>query len=147
MTKLKCWKKGIGGDEWSGKNDKYSYVRVWKTGLPSKEIKRRNIKPNIFSGRIGRNGTRCRIRIGQRDAAVLYLLQKKLLNHGINSQVRIKNKRDDFGVLNIEDVESVNNFMRKIGFAINRKQNVWWSNMAGATEYDALINIVTEVKQ
>ena len=56
MTKLKCWKKGIGGDEWSGKNDKYSYVRVWKTGLPSKEIKRRNIKPNIFSGRIGRNG-------------------------------------------------------------------------------------------
>lgn len=56
MTKLKCWKKLPGEGEYFKKGDKYSYVKFFKTGLSSKEIKRRGIKPHIFSARIGRNG-------------------------------------------------------------------------------------------
>lgn len=62
MTKkLKCWKRlGNGGKEWGEEyfkvNDKYSYAKSFKTGLDSKEIKRRGIKPHIFMGRIGRDG-------------------------------------------------------------------------------------------
>lgn len=57
MTKLKCWKKLPKDNEWYRTDIKYSYARVWRTGLPSSEIKRRGIKPHIFSARIGRDGT------------------------------------------------------------------------------------------
>lgn len=61
MANLKCWKRlGKGnssyGEEFFRTDDKYSYVKSFKTGLPSSEIKKRGIKPHIFMGRIGRDG-------------------------------------------------------------------------------------------
>lgn len=58
-NKSRCWKK-IGRDE-SGydylqRDNKYSYAKVWKTGLSSSERKRRGIHPYFFSGRVGREG-------------------------------------------------------------------------------------------
>lgn len=53
---LTSWKKGLGEGEYYKTNDKYSYTRVWKIGLSSKERKRRGIGTYGFSGRIGRMG-------------------------------------------------------------------------------------------
>jgi len=50
---LKDWKQGIDKDLWYRKDDKYGYVRVWKTGLPLKEMKRRGHSGNyIFEARV-----------------------------------------------------------------------------------------------
>lgn len=46
----------LGDGEWYHKEDKYSYVKVFKTGLSSHQIKVRGIKPYIFMARRGRNG-------------------------------------------------------------------------------------------
>ena len=55
--KLKCWKKSLGERDWSRKDNKYSYAKVWKTGLPLKEMRRRGKEGTyIFSGRVGRSG-------------------------------------------------------------------------------------------
>ena len=51
---LGTWKQYLNATEWF--KDKYSYVKVWKIGLPSAERKRRGIEAYGFSGRIGRTG-------------------------------------------------------------------------------------------
>lgn len=43
--------------EWYGAHDKYSYVKVWKIGLSSKERKAREIGAYGFQARIGRDGS------------------------------------------------------------------------------------------
>lgn len=50
------WTDYYPSQEWIRKDDKYSYVKVFKTGLPSSEIKRRDIKPYIINARVGING-------------------------------------------------------------------------------------------
>ncbi|MEK6880128.1 MAG: hypothetical protein AABY22_10990 [Nanoarchaeota archaeon] len=52
---LKDWKRYT-ENEWSRKDDRYSFVKVWKTGLSSNERKRRGIGLYFFSGRVSRNG-------------------------------------------------------------------------------------------
>ena len=52
---LKNWKKSkVEDSTWYHKKIKYSYVNVWKTGLPLKEMKRRgHIGTYVFKGRVG----------------------------------------------------------------------------------------------
>ena len=50
------WKK-YAKNEWTKEGEKYTYAKVWKTGLPLKEMKRRGyIGTYGFSARIGREG-------------------------------------------------------------------------------------------
>ena len=42
---------GTWGVEWYKKDDKYSFVKAWRTGLPSSEIKRRGIYPYFVQHR------------------------------------------------------------------------------------------------
>jgi len=54
---LKDWKKLTNDTTWYRKDDKYSYVRLWKTGLPLKEMKRRGHNGTYIVGtRIGLGG-------------------------------------------------------------------------------------------
>lgn len=50
------WIKLNIGEGYIDKNDRYSFARCFKSGLSSKEIKKRGIKRFIFSARIGRDG-------------------------------------------------------------------------------------------
>lgn len=55
--KLKNMLRDFMGDlEVHSKKDKYSYAKSFKTGLPTREVKRRGIKPYIFNARVGRDG-------------------------------------------------------------------------------------------
>lgn len=49
------WKK-YADDEYYLENDKYSFAKMWKIGLSSKERKRRGIGAYAVSTRIGLNG-------------------------------------------------------------------------------------------
>ena len=49
------WKQLPNSYEWYKPLEKYSYIKVWKTGLPLKEMKRRGYDGTyIMAGRIGR---------------------------------------------------------------------------------------------
>jgi len=50
------WKK-INDEEWMLKDDKYSYIKIWKTGLRACEMKKRGKEGRfIFASRIGLEG-------------------------------------------------------------------------------------------
>ena len=51
------WKKLPNTTEWYKHNNRFSFVRVWKIGLPSSERRRRGIGLYGVMGRIGRSGT------------------------------------------------------------------------------------------
>lgn len=53
----KMYQNGQFGTDWFSVNDKYSYVKVWKTGLSLGEMKRRGkIGTYIFATRKGLRG-------------------------------------------------------------------------------------------
>lgn len=56
---LRAWRRlnnSFDDNEFYKINDKYSYAKLFKTGLSSKEVKRRGIKRYILMARIGLNG-------------------------------------------------------------------------------------------
>ena len=59
-------------DEWRKEGDRYSYAKVWRTGLPGLEIKRRGIEPFIFSGRVGLNGMETKKYFKSKSAALAF---------------------------------------------------------------------------
>ena len=53
---IKDWQKQPNDTLWVRKDDKFSFVRVWKVGLPASERKRRGINTYGVMTRIGRSG-------------------------------------------------------------------------------------------
>lgn len=51
----KDWKK-YADNEWTKKDNKYSFAKIWKIGLSSKERIRRGIGAYAFAGRVNREG-------------------------------------------------------------------------------------------
>jgi hypothetical protein len=73
---LNDWKK-YATNEWSKKDDKYSFVKVWKIGLSSKERKRRGIELWGFSARIGEDEEKLYFKSKQQAEKNAYEYMKK----------------------------------------------------------------------
>ena len=69
---LKDWKKAVNDTAWYRIDDKYTYVQVWKIGLPSYERKSRGIGQYAVSGRIGRDGENWKRYFKRKSSAMLY---------------------------------------------------------------------------
>jgi hypothetical protein len=66
------WIERIENEEWFGKTDKYSFVRVWKIGLSSAERKKRGIGLYGFHSRIGLKGEEVRKYFSKKSQALQY---------------------------------------------------------------------------
>lgn len=60
------------GREYFRKGDAYSFCKVFKTGLPSREVKRRGILPYIVSARVGLIGEEVKRYFKSRAEAIKY---------------------------------------------------------------------------
>ena len=72
-SNLKNWKEHHLGDVWYQPLEKYSYVKVWKTGLSLKEMKRRGkIGTYIVYGRVGRYDNQVKRYFKTKSQAIKY---------------------------------------------------------------------------